>query len=767
MSEATGLSGGLRTTAPRMARTITAVILLGYVANSLISVWSSGLRGWQLGAFGACLAGALALQLIHSIRDLLAWPPAARALTLTGQAVLTFVPFAFAGPQAGAIAGFLAGSVLLAMAGATRWALFAAVGAGVLVALWNAGLGPVDIGYGVYFTLLTGLVIYGISSLESLVGLMLAARGELARMAVIQERLRVARDLHDLLGYDVSAMTLKSELAYRILPMDTDQSRTELKGVLEIARRALADVRILPEGEHAMSLAAELESARSMLAAAEIDLRVDAAPLSLPVPLDTTLAIVLREALTNILRHSKAQRCVIRLTTDEGQASLCVANDHPAPEPPQPSSSKDNHRGLGNLSVRLSAIGGSLATTSDDEWFSLSARAPLDGERAAAPEDDAPVPDLQLARSWHLKVARRIAAVVLAGYGLLIVDNALPLGLGGARLAGIAACVAAMAGLQVFHVIRARRTPWLLLAQAVLTGVSLVLATAPLGSIGGFLAGSLLLILAGGMRWVPFTAIGLGVALWSAAQHSPVGWTAYLTISTLLTGLVVYGISSLANLVAQTEEARADLARMAVAKERLRVARDLHGMLGSALSAITVKAELALRLLPRFPGRAEAEIADVLDNARQAVARVRSIASGYRHMSFGAELDSAADTLAAAGIGIQLQATADAVPREADALLAVVLREAVTNILRHSDAETCTVAVNAGCGEVRLEVANDGVSSPAGSVHDDSGLGDLCARLRSVGGSLTVQVADDRFRLLAGVPLSPKFQSLTGDVERK
>ncbi|MGS2644104.1 histidine kinase [Streptosporangium sp. G12] len=819
--------GGLA--APRMARVIIVAVLYGYVFNALMFVWGSGLPGPDLLGFAGCLFVALVLQLAHSTRDALSWPAPVRALTLSVQAVATFLPFAWVGPQAGSIAGFLAGSMLLVVAGPGRWGLFFAVAAGVgaLLALREANLLALDVVYSVYFTLLTGLMVYGVSSLASLVKVLYAARGEFARMAVARERLRVARDLHDLLGYNVSAMTLKSELAYRLLPGAADRARQELRDVLVVARRALAEVRVVAGGYLPMSLTAEAESAESMLSVAEIRVGVAVSREGLPEALDTVLAIVLREAVTNVLRHSKAQRCEIEAGVEDGWARLRVGND--GVEPELGTRSFETGTGLGNLTGRLEAAGGRLSVTVDGEWFQLTAEAPVEAPPVApvaegsevpgAPEvtrtPDAPEtseepgvpgrpgtpgtpgtvkvpgapeeehvrpgtpgdrpPVRATARTWHLRVARFIAVLVLSGYGVLIVVNVLaerphPVG-----LIGFAACVAVLVGVQIVHSLGEPRSwpGWLrkvtLAVQAVATALPLLWVGAPWGSMGGFLAGAVLLLVGGRWRWVLYAAVGAGVMLLSVLQGDVAEWTAYLVISTLLTGLVVFGISSLSDLVAQVDRTRGELARMAVTQERLRVARELHALLGHELSVMIVKSELAHRLLPRSAERAKTEVAEVLEIARRAVADVRAVASGYRHMSFDAEVDSSVSTLAAAGIDTGVSVPADLVLGELDALLAVVLREAATNVLRHSDARRCTIEVVLEAGGVRLCVTNDGAPPEVlPAVRDDSGLGDLAARLRAVGGRLAAEVADGAFRLVViapGAALVPRVQAL-GDASR-
>ncbi|GAB1822171.1 sensor histidine kinase [Herbidospora sp. RD11066] len=726
-----------------MARAVIVVVLSAYTFNALMFVWGEGLRGWSLGGFIVCLLTGFGLQLVHSTRDVLSWPGPLKAVTLSAQAVVTFAPFAWAGPQAGSPAGFLAGSMLLAVAGPLRWALYAAVPAAMFLLLTAAGMSLLDVVYGTYFTALTGLMVYGVSSLASLALTVHAARGELAGVAVARERLRVARDVHDLLGYNVSALTLKSELAYRLLPGAADRARRELRDVLTLSRQALGDVRVVAGGSRPMSLAAEVRSAESMLIAADMDVEITLSPCPLPEEVDTVLAIVLREAVTNVLRHSKANACAIATELAGDRMVLRVVNDGADPSMPDPGGGA----GLDNLSARLDAAGGVTTTVLDDERFTFTAEVPLAGPAPPVVDDPVTRTFAQLTgQPWHLRVARTIAVVVLSGYGVLMVVNVLAQSPGSLGLIEFALCAAVQVGVQIAlslgHFRRAA-----LPVQAVATYLPLLWIGAPWGSMGGFLAGTALTVLSGAWRWCCYAAVGVSVAALSVVNGDAGEWSAYLTLSTLLTGLVVYGISSLTDLVAQVDQARDDLARGAVTRERLRVARELHDVLGHDLADMTVKSERAYRLLPGSADRARAELAEVLDVARRAVADVRSVASGYRHMSFAAELDSARATLAAAGVCVEVRA--DQPPEEVDALLAVVLREAVTNVLRHSAATRCEIVVTPA---VTLTVWNDGVPTLVLPGEPGTALDDLAERLNSIGGSLKCVRDSGAFQLKVDIP---------------
>ncbi len=353
----------------------TVVALCCFAFIAVLNILALALGRTALVASLACFAGIFALQLAHSSLDVRPWPASRRFLTLFAQAVLTYLPFLWVGRSWGGMAGFLAGSVLLVVQGPSRWLLFAAVAASVMVPSLLAGMGIIDVSYITVSTLLTGLIVYGLRRLASLLEEVHAARGELARMAVTRERLRVARDLHDLLGYSLSAITLKIELAHRLLPTHPNRAQREVADILVIARQALADVRLVASGYRDMSLSAEARSAQSVLSAADIDIRIDISCGTLPTHIDTIMATVLREAVTNVLRHSKAARCVIEAVDEEGRIRLTVRNDGVQNIAARPLTSGS---GLGNLAKRLGGIGGHIsAGLREDGWFHATAVAPI------------------------------------------------------------------------------------------------------------------------------------------------------------------------------------------------------------------------------------------------------------------------------------------------------------------------------------------------------------------------------------------------------
>ncbi|MEV0380926.1 histidine kinase [Nonomuraea sp. NPDC050643] len=188
-------------------------------------------------------------------------------------------------------------------------------------------------------------------------------------------------------------------------------------------------------------------------------------------------------------------------------------------------------------------------------------------------------------------------------------------------------------------------------------------------------------------------------------------------------------------------------ARLAVAEERLRFARDLHDLLGHSLSVITLKSELAAKLATKDEGRAAAEMADVRRLAGEALAEVQLAVDGYQALDLDEELASVRAALEAAGMRCVVDARVDGLSPVARALLAWAVREGGTNVLKHSAAGHCTITIEAGV----LEMRNDGVlGRPSGS---GNGLRGLSERLVTAGGSFSAEpTPTGEFLLRAAVP---------------
>jgi len=181
--------------------------------------------------------------------------------------------------------------------------------------------------------------------------------------------------------------------------------------------------------------------------------------------------------------------------------------------------------------------------------------------------------------------------------------------------------------------------------------------------------------------------------------------------------------------------------QMALVAERERVARDVHDVLGHSLTVVTVKAELAERLIDLDPARARSEIAEIRSLAREALAEVRATVSGLRVARLGDELDAARTALAGAGIAAELPADPSVVDPRHRIVAAWVLREAITNVVRHSGAATCRVELS----DDGIAVTDDGVGVAPADV--ERGFRGLRERVSGAGGTLSVTPASPGTRL--------------------
>ncbi len=262
-------------------------------------------------------------------------------------------------------------------------------------------------------------------------------------------------------------------------------------------------------------------------------------------------------------------------------------------------------------------------------------------------------------------------------------------------------------------------------------------------------------------RYARWTVLGTTALLAVTANAVP-GGTAYLAgllIPALMGGFAMVGVGAMIRTTIELREARATVAQLAANEERLRMARDLHDLLGHSLSLITLKSELAGRMLPGQPEAAAQQVADIEQVSRQALVDVREAVSGYRRPTLPGELAGARTALAAAGVLADLpQPPADDLPEAAESALAWSLREAVTNVVRHSGAKRCRVTLETRQtldGPVlELTVTDDGAGE--GASVPGNGLTGLTERLEALGGSLSAGRSGPRgFVLTARVPLAP------------
>jgi two-component system, NarL family, sensor histidine kinase DesK len=203
-----------------------------------------------------------------------------------------------------------------------------------------------------------GLDMIGVTRMGSAIGDLHAAQRELARLAVIEERERLSRDLHDLLGQTLSMITLKSELAKHLVAEDPDRCTQEIAEIERVARQTLREVREAVAGYRQPRLTSELDGARQLLEAAGIGYEIDPLHEDLPPAFDATLAWMVREGVTNIVRHSRARQCRIHLTRKNGMIGAEVLSDGSRHE--QVESTVRPGLGLAGLRERVSALGGHM-----------------------------------------------------------------------------------------------------------------------------------------------------------------------------------------------------------------------------------------------------------------------------------------------------------------------------------------------------------------------------------------------------------------------
>jgi two-component system, NarL family, sensor histidine kinase DesK len=227
-------------------------------------------------------------------------------------------------------------------------------------------------------------------------------------------------------------------------------------------------------------------------------------------------------------------------------------------------------------------------------------------------------------------------------------------------------------------------------------------------------------------------------------------------VSVALASLAVFGFSRLIRANAELAAMREEVAMLAAERERMRIARDLHDLLGHSLTTVTVKAALASRLFEQDPDRARAEIAEVEVLARESLADVRAAVAGYREVRLATELATAREVLEAAGIDAQLPGVVEGMSPEVGGLFGWVVREGVTNVVRHSQAKTVRITLDA----TGIEIVDDGSgcvrkSGEVATTHTGNGLAGLAERADALGGRLLAGPVDGSatgFRLRVEVP---------------
>jgi two-component system, NarL family, sensor histidine kinase DesK len=259
----------------------------------------------------------------------------------------------------------LASLVYIAVAAVMVFPLRIAATVVVLLVLAALGLSAVEdwgsqvgLAFGIFAA---SVAIFGMRTVMSRNLALLSAEQENASLAVENERTRFARDLHDILGHSLTVITVKAELAQRMLDVDVERARTELADLERLSRDALADVRRAVEGYRELTLPGELARARTALAAAEIEAEIPHSTEEVPSDLRELFAWTIREGVTNVIRHSGARRCAVSLSP----TGVEVRDDGAGPGVPGSGS------GLAGLRERAAALDATVVVRDLSPGFSL------------------------------------------------------------------------------------------------------------------------------------------------------------------------------------------------------------------------------------------------------------------------------------------------------------------------------------------------------------------------------------------------------------
>lgn len=233
-------------------------------------------------------------------------------------------------------------------------------------------------------------------------------------------------------------------------------------------------------------------------------------------------------------------------------------------------------------------------------------------------------------------------------------------------------------------------------------------------------------------------ALTAGVVVETRAFGHPLTTAEEVLFFCVVIGLTNFAFAQQARTNALLERANLEIERLTQEAERERIARDLHDLLGHTLTVITVKLDLARRLLSRDADRARNEMAEAEQTARNALAEVREAVSGYRAEGLEAEIGRARRTLLSADVELRTNLAPVALSPDQEHVLCLALREGVTNIVRHAHARVCRVALNATGGRIHFTIEDDG---SGGALQEGNGLRGMRERLQSMGGAVRLKSA--------------------------
>lgn len=272
-----------------------------------------------------------------------------------------------------------------------------------------------------------------------------------------------------------------------------------------------------------------------------------------------------------------------------------------------------------------------------------------------------------------------------------------------------------------------------------------------------FLIASAAMVLPRALAWpaVVGPIVGTAAVSWNviaaeADAREAALFVSYITAVLIMGAVALYASARLVGVIEELSATRSALARVAIDRERLRISRDLHDILGSSLSAVSLKGDLAVRLLETDPPTARSEIESLTEVARSALRDIQAVARDQHAVSLEREIDAAAALLRAAGVVVVVDVQLPALHRQVEEVIAWAVREGTTNILRHSDARGGSITAFREGSAVHLEVTNDGARGPQAA---GTGLAGLRERAERLSGSVVSGYVDnERFRLMVELP---------------
>ena len=356
-----------------------AAVWLVYLAQPVSQAWAQHEPLRRYGGLAVVVAFAVAFIVIfafgrRAFRQGGTLSYAVGLSVVSAEAVLVAIAAMLIGPDALGMLVYIGVMAMFLLPSRSGWVVVAAAAAAVLIIpVFVPGWGTGSIAFQIF---VSGLAMWGVAQLVQRNAQLTTARGEITRLALVDERNRFARDLHDILGHSLTVVAIKAELAGRLAPLDPDRAAAEIADVERIAREALADIRVAAAGYREVTLPDELASAQTALAAAGIqaDLPDDRQVATVPRARQELFGWAVREGVTNVVRHSGATRCSIRVTAreveirDDGRGAAGAADPGPGGQAARAEDLADGRpdrrcagHGLAGLRERAAGAGAALS----------------------------------------------------------------------------------------------------------------------------------------------------------------------------------------------------------------------------------------------------------------------------------------------------------------------------------------------------------------------------------------------------------------------